>query len=277
MSKKSYGKYLGIFSAVNLILSFLLFITTQTPGPQHMLPFVLWVLIISFLGAKWVIDLFPSLALRRGILIFGSIVSILICAGTFHKFNGLPSFFNNIIFPKKAYPLQVDNFDNYEKLAIQIEQWGAAGKTTSIIASGHLFNDDMIKTVAGERINRYLLPQSNVDLTNLLNINAFLSDYTIITDPAQTHLPKGQNVITIPVQVLLSGENIGAAYKRLPMEYELASGVKALVFEKTRPFTDQESKEFLLKFITIYPDWEELYLTPQVLEVMQSDNLKPAN
>ncbi|GBQ87070.1 hypothetical protein AA13595_2065 [Gluconacetobacter johannae DSM 13595] len=69
-------------------------------------------------------------------------------------------------------------------------------------------------------------------------------------------------MIVIPAKEILSGTGIGAAYKRMPMEFHLSNGVIAHVFEKNRPFTFDEATNFISKFTDLYPDWKDAYLNP---------------
>jgi|GEM_PF-793606 len=286
-SRKSTAKYLGLFSAVNLTLSYILFASTQTPGYHHNLPFGLWFFILTILGIKYIISLIISIKIRKIILAGSALFSIVVFSFTFYDFDdksealsdrlGEFTSFSNYILPMKNYPLRIENFANYQSLSVDIEQWFSDGKKVTLIASSPIFNESTISSIIQANNDNYLtdLHQSHihVDLRDKLGLERFLTDYVVVGSPVQTHLPSGQNVITIPAETLLSGTSIGAAYRRLDNEYELAQGVKAIVFEKIRPFTQQEIQGFLGKFIAIYPDWEDIYLNPLTLSYMTSSIL----
>jgi len=272
-SKKNVAKCLGLLAATNLLISYIFFTRTQTPDLHHHLPFSLWFFILSALGIYITFNLIKSHKIKRYFLVLVSLLSAFIFVFTFYDF-GQKNIFRGPVFPAKNYPLRLVNIYNYRELALDIEQWAKNGKKVSLIASGHIFNEGMIlsinNNIMASYANNFYIP-GYADLRDGIRINSMMTDYVIVSDPVQTHLPHGQNVITIPIQELLSGTSIGAAYKQLPNKYELDEGVEAIVFEKIRPFTQKEAQEFFGKFIAIYPDWEGIYMNPIVIAYTTSD------
>jgi len=272
-SKKNVEKCLGLLAATNLLISYIFFTRTQTPDLHHHLPFSLWFFILSALGVYITFNLIKSHKIKRYFLALVSLLSVFIFAFTFYDF-GQKNIFRGLFFPAKNYPLRLVNIYNYRELALDIEQWAKNGKKVSLIASGHIFNESMILSINNNIVlntNNFYIP-GYADLRDGINIKSMImTDYVIVSDPVQTHLPHGQNVITIPTQELFSGASIGAAYRRLHKEYELDQGVKAIVFEKIRPFTQKEVQEFFGKFIAIYPDWEGIYMNPLVISYTTAD------
>jgi len=283
-SQTSTAKYLGLFSGTNLLISYTLFTLTQTPGYHHYLPFTLWFFILIILGINFILKLIGSIKINRIILPSSAVFSIVIFAFIFYDLGCRSKLFNDYfskdftslshyIFPATNHPLHIENFSNYQKLSNDIEQWFIHGKEVSMITSSHTFNESIILSIAQANNEDHLMnfPFYHVDLRDKLGLERFLTDYVIVSDPVQTHLPAGQNVITIPTEEFLSGTGISAAYRRLPKEYELAQGVKAIVFEKIRPFTQQEIRDFIEKFVAIYPDWGTIYLNPLTISYMTAN------
>ena len=267
--KRSAAKNFVIFCFVNLVVCFLLFAKTQTPGDQHVLPFSLWIFFISVFGLYWIAEKLKGFMAKKFFLIGTVLIAFFIHLITFYKINGEIVLYNRFS-PVKYYPLQFDNFDNYKKMAADIEAYTAAGEKVAVISAGRELNEDLILTLTEERIKAQMAPQAQVDLMQGLVLERFQAKYVVVADPPTLHLAQGQNVVSIPSQELLSGTGIGAAYKRLPDEYVLDNGKKGVVFEKMRPFTQQELTDFIDQFVAIYPEWEEIYAAPFVLSFVDA-------
>ena len=63
----------------------------------------------------------------------------------------------------------------------------------------------------------------------------------LVGDPVQTHLdPDYQQTVIVPSREMLSGEGIGAHYRRTGEVFHLEKGVEAVVFEQTTPLDDAD-------------------------------------
>ena len=63
----------------------------------------------------------------------------------------------------------------------------------------------------------------------------------IVGDPVQTHLiPAYQQTVIVPSREMLSGEGLGAHYRRTGDVFWLEKGVKAVVFERISPLNDAD-------------------------------------
>src|SRR6202012_4946427 len=63
----------------------------------------------------------------------------------------------------------------------------------------------------------------------------------LVGDPVQTHLdPDYQQTVIVPSREMLSGEGIGAHYRRTGEVFHLEKGVDAVVFERVTPLDDAD-------------------------------------
>ncbi len=63
----------------------------------------------------------------------------------------------------------------------------------------------------------------------------------LVGDPVQTHLdPDYQQTVTVPSREMLTGEGIGAHYRRTGEVFHLEKGVDAVVFERVTPLEDAD-------------------------------------
>ncbi len=63
----------------------------------------------------------------------------------------------------------------------------------------------------------------------------------IVGDPVQTHLdPDYQQTVIVPSREMLTGQGIGAKFRRTGEVFHLEKGVSAVVFERLAPLTDSD-------------------------------------
>ncbi len=258
--KKDKKDYLVIFSSFNLFFSFFIFTKTQSPGVQHCLPFALWVLIASTLALQ---SLFFSMKNDICKLILAVLIS---CACVYINkvslFDSDRKWIDSDL-PKKYLPMRLDNYDNYLKLISDIQSIMNEKDKLTVLSSSNILNDNMLDTLSNQKLNKFIVGASQVDLRDGLNIQSLISEYFIVADPIQTHLEaSGQQVITIPANELLHGDGIGKAFKRIGTGYQLDNGVTAYIYKKTRPFTNEEVSSFISKYYISYPQWKGVYDTP---------------
>ena len=74
-------------------------------------------------------------------------------------------------------------------------------------------------------------------------LGAALKDCAVIIvgDPVQTHLdPNYQQTVIVPSREMLTGQGIGAKFRRTGEVFHLEKGVSAVVFERTTPLDDAD-------------------------------------
>jgi len=65
--------------------------------------------------------------------------------------------------------------------------------------------------------------------------------FMLVGDPVQTHLiPSYQQTVVVPSQEMLSGQGVGAHYRRSGEVFSLENGVSAVAFERTSPLSDDD-------------------------------------
>lgn len=91
-------------------------------------------------------------------------------------------------------------------------------------------------------------------------IMPLMQPFAIAAVPTQNHLPKGTStLIDYPSEAITSGQGIGAAYRRIGPAYQMAPGIEAFLYRKTRAFTQEELNTLLERFYARYPEWREEY------------------
>lgn len=251
-------KVLCAFALANFIITYIIFTRTQTPGMQHGMPLCFWLAILVLSALKLFFDKLKK-GLATTLIIAFALLTAAVFISTYSKPFGKPEWVSRYL-PGKEYPLRLENFDHYHELiAFMSARVGADDKVAVFASSGSL-NNDLFAAISPASFVSHIANVSQVDLRDKLTIEAFSSRYAIVTDPTQTHLDiHGQQVISLPNNLILEGKGIGAAYIRVSQPFILSGGVQAYVYEKTRPYTIDEYRSMIDEFARSYPSWKAEY------------------
>lgn len=249
---------IAVFLSVNLIISFLLFSRTQTPGIHHLIPFSYWLLLLSLSGLFGICHYLASY--RAGVVagVFFSILAGLIFIASLSRLP-LPALAGPL-FPCRYAALKVDNLENYFKLARTLEQLTSSGEKFAVLASSGSLSESLISTLCNRKTDARMVHSSQVDLIDKIRFQAFTTRYLVVADPVQLHLKAtGQRTVSIPAGLLLSGQGIGRAYRKLAYDFLLDGGIHAYIYDKQRPFNYSEISDLLHEFYMHYPQWQGEY------------------
>ncbi|MFL9666869.1 hypothetical protein WIX39_007975 [Variovorax sp. AB1(2024)] len=245
------------FIAANAILLFVLFTRTQGFGMHHYLPLAFWIYLLMCVGL-WSVLLLFSAPFGWKISVV-TVASLLILAATFYR-SGIGAAMGGAVLPSVVYNNKIGDEVAYRSLALQLDKLVKPDEKWTAFASDVILNRDVLLSVSNELLADRAVDTSHVDLIQMLSVAPFMARYAVVSDPVLTHLPQGtQTVITIPARSILEGKGIGAAYKRVGPIFQITDSVKALVYEKTRPFTRVEVDEMLAEFFARYPEWRAVY------------------
>jgi hypothetical protein len=272
-TKEAKIRYFICFCVTNLVVSFLVFALTQTPGLQHCLPFAMWVLLVSVFGISYIKNLLKNSFHKR---LFLFIIILLFLTSMTYSF--LPGWEMNgpmrHLFPSVNKPLHSNYEDQYVALGKKLSQLAHDESATfTVLASSILFNDDVIENFLDPELvhKHFLVRTANVDLRDSIWLNPYLVNYVVISNPPATHLvSNSQQVITIPTKELISGRGIGMAYQRLDDIFKLNDDMQVLVYKKVRGFSVEEVNALFDRFYVSYPDWRRSYSSPIILPYMTS-------
>lgn len=135
-------------------------------------------------------------------------------------------------------------------------------KRIYVLASGSVLNCDVLR-----KLNMPLSYNAVPNMDNTCDVDLrdgfpteFLSaNYIVTSDPVQTHLHTGQNVITYLAEGILdSNSYIGIHFKKT-YELELGEGITALVYEKISQFSENDLELLRQYYTNLYPDNDSLF------------------
>lgn len=254
-----------------LVLSYILFVRTQSPGHQHEIPFVTWMLIPLLMVMTSLLNKIKNSELKAQSVVASILVSVLITSASIYR-STFSDWFGRTLFPEKVYQLKLDNYENYLTMVGYIKDLVLSGNVqyVSVISSGGVLNQSMLKYMAKGSLDNRIKLTPQVDLRDGLPIDSLLSEYLVVVTPVDTHLPQGQEVIKITANEILSGKGLGSHYEELK-RFHLANNAYGIIYKKSSPFTVSEVKNFITEFSQYYPDWEEKYGNDKLLSLMTSD------
>jgi hypothetical protein len=134
-----------------------------------------------------------------------------------------------------------------------------------VLASSRTLNSDIVRmaylTLGRDLdVSERVLFTHDVDLSNGFPTPLLRASHVLVADPIQYHLrPEDQRVVGIPARLVLDGQGIGAAYRRLPLEFNLDGQVKVYLYEKVAPLADADVSALADMFKRYYPDHPRTY------------------
>ena len=235
---KKKGGVAAAFPLCCIILIFLLFISVQSFGMQHLLLFAAPLGVICVCASK-----VKRLKLPAMLVAAACFISVFIPRtqpGSIHEIEGLPLLPSYTVYPQVRSDAEaLSSLDVYLR--------GLDGRT-AVLASSFTLNSDLLSLVDSSfhplkplRENDSLINLGQVDKRDSLPYSLEYADRIVVADPIQTHLDPGeQRIVTVPAGAILGDTPFSAAFVRSGAEFELGSGVKVYVYERTRPNTAEE-------------------------------------
>ncbi|MCX8280778.1 hypothetical protein OSJ77_11285 [Phyllobacterium sp. 0TCS1.6C] len=246
-----------ILGWLNLLLTYGLFTSVQVFADHHYLPVAFWFTYLAVFGIAFIRSQFDRKYASVVAALAGTAIAAVFVVSFAASAAGI-SVLKNIL-PFAAPPVKVANIDAYQALTNELLRLTKSSSSRyAIFASSERLNDSMLMTLSKERLAPFAAQVSQIDRIDGISAPALLAKYVVLTNPIQTHRDTGQLVITLPASMIMDGTGIGKAYRRLPQTYVL-EGVEAYIYEKTRPFSQDDVDLLLKEFFASYPEWAEKY------------------
>jgi hypothetical protein len=119
-----------------------------------------------------------------------------------------------------------------------------------ILASGIVLGDGVVfsslLTPPGLQLKSIgkFLPTQQIDSAHGAPTNLLHATHVITTDPIQLHLPPSSHkCVTVPWNQFKEGRGIARAFERTSEEFTLENNIKAFVYRRTRPTTQEDVAE----------------------------------
>ena len=246
-----------LFCLIAAATTFVLFIRTQALGAHHFLPIAMWGFPLLVAGldqlygwirprAKWCAKMLAGIV---PVIIFAIDVSPTLPRGGAGASLFVPS--------PPLYPLH-RRYEEYQRLLADLVNDAGEDHNVVVYASSFILSDSLLEALSPE-LEPHVMDQSQVDGMANFDFSVLRADYAVAASPLQTHLPINfQRAITLPGDLLLRREGIGAAFEPVGEPYRLP-GVAATIFRRTRLVTLAEMGDLLRRFAVYHPDWPSAY------------------
>jgi hypothetical protein len=142
-----------------------------------------------------------------------------------------------------------DDLGELERLKDWVDERARPEAKVCGLGSSYTFSGQLIGELWQLRPERETAarPMTDVKMPDVDEVDgpptAALKDcaFLIVGDPVQTHLnPDDQQTVVLPSREMLTGQGIGAKFRRTGEVFRLAKGVSAVVFERVAPLDDAD-------------------------------------
>lgn len=253
-----------VLCLVTILLEVIVFWQTQDMGVHHRMLLNIPIIMIEVLP---VIILFSSeeKAIKCKVLKISGLCMIVINLLNFVEAFTPEKFYidNHQVLSEKYHPLVRNDINSLYELADTLNALTEEndGKVY-VAASGVILNADILSKLDMPYTAVYtnnIIFSPSVDLRDGFNRDFLFANYIVTTDPVQTHLDSGQEIVKyIASTVVDAGTPIGKHYTFI-YEVELDNGVIAKVYARQSGYLEQDLQEMRDYFDSIYPDYKEMF------------------
>jgi hypothetical protein len=262
-SKKQRVNYISLL--VLIFVETVVFWQTQAMGIQHrMLLNIPLYLICAMIFEQW-----PTNEGVQKAVAYGKKATVVVCLLLLAA-NFVKAFSNDFStrgcgtwWSERYYPLQRGDIDTLEQLASEMnELTEETEETIYIAASGNKLNSDILKKLHmpdTENAVPQMLDTYDVDLRDGFPPYFIQATYVVTTDPVQTHLASGQEVVTYLASNVQDSESyIGRHYECID-QFELDGGVTAKLYRKVSEYTEEDIDQMRAYYTELYPGYESMF------------------
>ncbi|MBS1797576.1 MAG: hypothetical protein JSS81_27380 [Acidobacteria bacterium] len=265
----------ALFLGVIFAVAFYLFTRTQDLGYHHNY----WVLsLLVVFAAAFVLELYARLSSTGAKIAF---VAVLIVAGLANFAVVFSPRAENLLapaafaFPKtRLAPMVRNDLEEIHHLLQKLDELTAnTDKKIYVLSSSAALNSSVLQNGCGEfepalkKLQDRIMASNDVDKRDGFPFQMYRADYVVVSDPPGYHLfPEDQRIAIVPAEQLINNQSIGRAFTRLPFEYPLDDGRRAIIYRKDRRFTAEELLTVSWMFVEFYPDRRAQFeITPELL------------
>lgn len=265
--RRSEHRSAVLFSLLQAILCFVLFVRVQNHGQQHLLLYVPSFLCIVMLVVSDILDWEPKQIKRKT----AAFLAVVLCSASalLSPFvpRVQPTTYDGLVFPSVLpsfsfhAPKREDAYTIVDLMRC-LDTFGAQGQRVGVLASSFVINQDILVNAedslslprVSETSRSYLVSIPAVDQRDGWSNNIFSCDIIAVADPVQLHLGReNQAVVALPAEEILSGEGIGAAFEKLDESYQLKDGITVYLYRKIRDITEEEKQALYARYKEIHP------------------------
>lgn len=257
------SRFNALFLLVHAVMVFILFSRTQDFGIQHyylLVPLVATGIAASILGACAMASRFVGLALSLGIL------TVVFLSSLYAFFPGAravaPGF--EVAAPRNNYyPMTRNDLAELFRMVGSLDESnGRSSAKIYVLASSEILNSSIMHIACRLDRNTYsfcenIVAVSDVDKRDEFPATFLTATHVLVAEPAQYHLrPEDQRVVGELLSFVLDNSAADGLFSRLSDTFRLDGGVKAAIYSRNRPFTEQDLENLRRRFAAYYAGWK---------------------
>ena len=264
VAKRKSG-YLPLLSM--LVVEIVLFWQTQDMGVQH----YMILNVPTFATCMMVFDADTDTVIqeKQSLLTHVNYVLAILCIATVGT-NFVKAFANDIsnegcgtIYAQRYYPLQRNDIDVIGSMVNRLnELTSETDDYVYVAASGSILNCDILRKANMPDTDNavpHMYATCDVDLRDGFPTDFLNAKYVVATDPIQTHLATGQEVVSYLAEGVQDETSYIGCHFRFLEQYELDDGVIAKIYEKTSGFSEDDLQNLRDYYNTLYPGYSSIF------------------
>lgn len=170
---------------------------------------------------------------------------------------------SGIVMAQRYYPLKRYDIPQLQMLTDKLNQLTyGTNDGIYVAASGSVLNYDILRKMDmpnSPNAIPNLYNTSDVDLRDGFSADFLHAKYIVTTDPVQTHLATGQEVVTYLAQEVMNEKSyIGQHYKCID-QIELDNHVIAKIYEKISYLSEEDIEQLKAYYSNLYPGYDSLF------------------
>ncbi|WP_298048851.1 hypothetical protein [uncultured Cardiobacterium sp.] len=250
------------------VISYVGFYRSVSPDMHHFIPMGAWLLLPILVCFSAYFRKIRNTILQNSILFIVLTLGFLVQANSLFPIN---ISLHKRLLPSTAYPLYLENYDNYTKLVNFLQEKlfkeNKDNAYFSIVSADFNMNYSLFASIAKQPLVNFMILNPDIDLRDGLPIDTLYAKYLVTTYPAGTYLPSGQENVKIISHLLLRKEGIGQHYREVA-RFKIDGGTDAIVYEKVSPISRESAIHYIKQFLSLYPKWEKIYLNEETIALL---------
>lgn len=264
VAKRKSG-YIPLLSI--LVVETVLFWQTQDMGVQH----YMILNVPAFTVCMMVFDADTDTVIQEKQTLFARVnyVLVILCIATVGT-NFVKAFANDIsnkgcgtIYAQRYYPLQRNDIDVIGSMVNRLnELTSETDDYIYVAASGSILNCDILRKANMPDTDNavpHMYATCDVDLRDGFPTDFLNAKYVVATDPVQTHLATGQEVVSYLAEGVQDETSYIGCHFRFMEQYELDDGIIAKIYEKISGFSEDDLQNLRDYYDALYPGYSSIF------------------
>jgi hypothetical protein len=258
---------IGTLVPLQMAVTYLVMVRVQGHAPHHWYLYLAGALLLVGLAAVRALSSLDTARARATAVIGLAGIGLIVTGSVYAEcFRPLADLMGPLVPRHRVRPLQRQDLAEVHRLLFFLDEQLARregyiyvlGSTGTLSDQSLAFANRSLGT--GFRCVSSVLQSAHVDRRDGFPRMLLEATYVVVPQPAQTDMAaREQQVVVIPSESFVRGENIAHAFRRLPVEFRLEHDVRVWVFEREREVTADEVAELSGLLREAYPDRPDIW------------------